>query len=82
MGKALFCFLSSIASSIIARISLTPELMALKLKNGRLSCLEIIKAKVVLPTPGGPQSNKEGMVPNSMALRNTPPLPTKCCWPM
>jgi len=31
--------------------------------------------------PGGPQRIIEGGLPCSMAVRNTLPLPVRCCWP-
>ena len=39
-------------------------------------------ARVVLPMPGGPQSIIEGMWPDSISVRSTAPLPTRCCWPI
>ena len=72
---------SILAFSITSRTSFTPELMALSTKKLRPSCLEIIEAKVVLPTPGGPQRIKEGIFPDSRALRRMASLPTRCSCP-
>src|SRR3546814_9185092 len=48
------------AFSMTSRTSFTPELMALNAWNGRFNCIEIINARVVLPTPGGPQKIIDG----------------------
>lgn len=47
------------AFSITERTSFTPELIALSLKNGVFKVFDITSAKVVLPTPGGPQKMHE-----------------------
>jgi hypothetical protein len=39
-------------------------------------------AKVVFPTPGGPQKIMDGITPDSMALRSTAVFPMRCSWPM
>ena len=65
------------ARSITSRTSFTPLVTALSVKNGVSRRLAIICARVVLPTPGGPQSMNEEMCPESIILRNTPPSPTK-----
>ena len=70
------------ARSITSRTSFTPLLTALNWKNCRFTCLEIIKAKVVLPTPGGPQNIMDGTRPVSMARRNTAFSPMICFWPI
>ena len=51
-------------------------------KNSRFKFLAIIRARVVLPLPGGPQKIKEGK--KSVFFRSfliMPDLPTKCSWP-
>ena len=52
--------------------------MALNGIKGALTVFAIILAMVVLPTPGGPQRIMDGIPPDSMALRKTPFIPTKC----
>ena len=70
------------ADSITSRTSLTPDVTAESVKNGRSSCVATIFASVVLPTPGGPQSMNDGTLPVSKNLRNTPFLPTRCSCPI
>ena len=70
------------ARSMTSRTSFTPLLTALSWKNCRLTCLEMMKARVVLPTPGGPQKIMEGTRPVSMARRSTACSPMMCFWPM
>ena len=41
----------------------------------------IICARVVLPTPGGPQKIMEDTLSRSIRLRSTFPSPTRCCCP-
>ena len=41
----------------------------------------MIWARVVLPTPGGPQRMKELRFPLSIILRRMQPSPTKWRWP-
>ena len=43
--------------------------------------LAIISAKVVLPTPGGPQKISEGILSWSIISRKIFPSPIKCCCP-
>lgn len=69
------------ACSITSRTSLTPELMALKVKNGAFKVCAIILAMVVLPVPGGPHKIMDGSLPCSMAVRKMLPLPVRCSWP-
>ena len=45
------------ADSNTSRTSLTPDVTAESVKNGRSSCVATIFASVVLPTPGGPISS-------------------------
>src|SRR5690606_40942568 len=61
MGCSCWKLRSWVALSMTSRTSFTPELMAVRLKKGRLNCVEIIDASVVLPTPGGPHKIMEGM---------------------
>src|SRR5690606_40518598 len=56
---------------LTSRTSLTPDLIALKLKNGRSSSLAIKYARLVFPTPGGPHNIMEGIFLRLMALYNT-----------
>ncbi len=41
----------------------------------------MMRAKVVLPTPGGPHRMKEVMLPESIMRRRMAPSPTRCFWP-
>jgi hypothetical protein len=41
----------------------------------------MILAKVVLPTPGGPQRINEEMLPASIILRRMASGPIRCSWP-
>ena len=70
------------ADSITSRTSLTPDVTAERVKKGRSSCEATILARVVLPTPGGPQRMNEGTFPVSKNLRKTPFGPTRCSCPM
>ncbi len=51
------------ARSITALISLMPDVTALKVMNSIPLARAIIKARVVLPEPGGPQKISEGSWP-------------------
>ena len=70
------------ADSITSRTSFTPDVTAERVKNGRSNCVATILARVVLPTPGGPQRMNEGAFPVSKNFRNTPFLPTRCSCPI
>lgn len=41
----------------------------------------MMRASVVLPTPGGPQKIMEEMRSFSISRRSTLPSPNRCCWP-
>ena len=41
----------------------------------------MIRASVVLPTPGGPQKIIEATWSDSISRRSTFPGPIRCCWP-
>src|SRR5690606_38606562 len=73
-----FCFL---ASSIISLTSLTPALIALRLKKGRSKLFAIMFESVVFPDPGGPQNIMEGILPELMICLRTPPSPARCFCP-
>ena len=62
--------------------SLTPELMADKVKKVLSNSLVIISAKVVFPTPGGPQKIMEGILLFFNAFLIGPFSPTKCSCPI
>ena len=65
------------AFSIISLTSLTPELMALSVKKGRLDVAAIMFARVVLPIPGGPQNIIDGSIPCLISWVKTPFSPIK-----
>ena len=69
------------AFSIVSRTSLTPELIALRLKKGLFCWLAIILARVVFPTPGGPHRMNEASFPDSIIFRRTLPSATRCSCP-
>src|SRR5574344_432280 len=71
----------SLAFAITALTCFTPELTADREKKGRLSCLDIMNASVVLPTPGGPHKMKDEILPVSIMFRRIAPLPTRCSCP-
>ena len=54
-------FLLASASSITCFISFIPEVTAEKVINSDFVELAIIRAKVVFPTPGGPQKIIDGI---------------------
>src|SRR5690606_22791842 len=70
------------AFAITSLTSLTPELTALSTKKEAFTLLAIIWAKVVFPTPGGPQKIMEGRLPLLITVLNIPSGPTKCSWPV
>ena len=53
-------------------------LMALSRKKSESVCSAMSNARVVLPTPGGPQNIIDWILWLSMAVRNTAPLPIRC----
>ena len=67
-----------LALSMTSRMSFTPLLIALRVKNSASMDCAINSARVVLPTPGGPQKIIDWMLPLSMAVRNTAPSPIRC----
>ena len=64
-----------------SRISLIPLVTAEKLMKRALVIRAMTPARVVLPTPGGPQKIMEEMLSCSMSFRSTLPLPSRCCCP-
>ncbi|MOA05971.1 hypothetical protein D3C78_1255850 [compost metagenome] len=77
LPMARFCW----ACSIAARMSLTPENTADNAMNSHLKAVAVRRAKVVLPTPGGPQKIIECGFPDWNARRSGLPSPSKCDWP-
>ena len=69
------------ASFITSLISLMPLVTALKLMKLDWVRPAIMRARVVLPTPGGPQKIMEGTRSWSIICRRTLPSPSKCRWP-
>ena len=69
------------AWSMTSRTSLTPALTAESVKNSRSMESAIMRARVVLPTPGGPQRIKEERMPLLIILCSTHPGPTRCFCP-
>jgi hypothetical protein len=82
MVLMLFLSSNSLASSMTARISLTPERTAEKLTNFDFVSLARIRANVVLPEPGGPQKIIENSLSDSIARLSRDPSPSRCFWPM
>ena len=70
------------ARCITSRISLMPLVTAEKLMKEALVWLAITWARVVLPTPGGPQKIMEDTWSPSTMRRSTLPGPSKCFCPM
>ena len=70
-----------LTEAMISRTSFTPLWMAESSWKGRSVWAARILAKVVLPTPGGPQRIMDGRCPPSSDFRNTDSSPTKCPWP-
>lgn len=71
----------SSASCITPRISLMPLVTAEKLMNLARVWLAMTWARVVFPTPGGPQKIMEETMSCWMILRSTFPSPKRCCCP-
>lgn len=82
------------AWTMTSLISFMPLVTALKLMNWALVRFAIIPARVVLPTPGGPQKIMDGILSCSMSWRSSfpfpkdapvpqirPGLPGAACWP-
>ena len=69
------------AVCITSLISLIPLVTALKSMKFAFVLLAMMRASVVLPTPGGPQNTMEGTRSPSMSCRSTLPSPRRCLWP-
>ena len=69
------------ACCITERISLIPLVTAEKSMNSDFVVWAMIRAKVVFPTPGGPQKIMEEIWSRSISWRRTFPGPSKCCCP-
>ena len=69
------------ASFITSRISLMPLVTALKLMKFAFVRPAMMRASVVLPTPGGPQKIIELTRSSSMSWRSTLPAPSRCVCP-
>src|SRR5262249_42466453 len=72
---------TSAASDITCRISLMPEVTALKGTNSDAVRRAIICASVVLPVPGGPQKTIEVRRSSSIRRRRSLPLASRCSCP-
>ena len=71
----------SLASCMIFLTSATPALIALNCTKGNCKDSPIILARVVLPTPGGPQNNILGICPDVIYFLKGASGPVKCSWP-
>src|SRR3989442_11750919 len=69
------------ASATTRRRSATPEATADTGSKCELVIAAMMRARVVLPVPGGPQKISEGSRSSSMARRSNRPSPTRCSWP-
>ena len=69
------------ALSMTSRTSFTPALTADKVWNSRFRERATILARVVLPTPGGPQRMNEDRFPVCIMFHSTLPSPTRCFCP-
>ncbi len=69
------------ASAITARISLTPESTAEKCTKWARVSPAMMRARVVLPHPGGPHRIMEKTRSVRTACRMSPPSPTRRAWP-
>ena len=58
-----------------------PLVTAEKSMNRAWVCPAMIQARVVLPTPGGPQKIMEEIMSFSIRRRSTLPGPSRCPWP-
>src|SRR5690606_2026173 len=63
------------------RISLTPDSTAEMVTKCASARVASRRARVVLPTPGGPQKIIECSAPCSSAVRSGRPGPSRCCCP-
>src|SRR5699024_10165973 len=81
MVRRLYCAACCFASSTASRISLTPDNTADRvIKCASLTCASK-RAKVVLPTPGGPHKIIEWNARCSKARRSGLPAAKICCCP-
>ena len=71
----------SSACCITPRISLMPLVTAEKSMNAARVRRAMIWARVVLPTPGGPQKIIEAIWSPSISRRSTLPSPSRCACP-
>ena len=69
------------ASTMTCLISFMPERTAENSMKVAWVRRAMILARVVLPTPGGPQKIMEAGSSFSMARRRGLPGPRRCCWP-
>ena len=76
MAPFVFC-----AVDMASLTSFTPELMALKVKNGTSRLCAMMLAMVVLPVPGAPHKIIEGILPFSIAVLKILPFPARCSCP-
>ena len=67
--------------STMRRRSATPAPTALTASKAELVMVATMRARVVLPLPGGPQRTSEGRASSSRARRSTEPGPTACSCP-
>ncbi len=67
---------------LLRELLFTPDCTALNVKNGACNCCDMMWARVVFPTPGGPQRMKDEIFPPSIIRRSTAPGPTRCSCPM
>ena len=67
----------AVARSTASRMSFTPPSTALMLRNCASKASAISRAMVVLPVPGGPQRMHECGWPDSKAMRNGMPGPSR-----
>ena len=69
------------ASCMTVRISLMPLVTAEKSMKRAFVSRAMMRASVVLPTPGGPQKIIEKILSSAMSFLSIFPLPTRCCCP-
>ena len=69
------------AAATISRISFTPPSTALNPTNSAPVRFATMRARVVLPVPGGPHRMSEGTWSASMARRSAVPGPSTCSCP-
>ena len=69
------------ASTMTCLISLMPERTAENWMKVARVVSAMILARVVLPTPGGPQKIMEAVSSRSICTRSGLPGASRCCWP-